>query len=194
MHYDRLHIQELQHAIATSEDQQAYAELFARFAPQLIRFTKAIVQQQEVAEEIVSDVFIRIWEKRKSLDHVQHLKMYLYVSARNFSLNYLRSKNRQFSMQVEQLDLDMASFYANPHEEVVGSELRHELLQAVQQLPDRCKMIFKLVKEDGLKQKEVAELLHLSPKTVENQLAIALKKLAEAVQAAALFRVKNNSK
>ena len=63
-------------------------------------------------------------------------------------------------------------------------------MQAVQQLPDRCKMIFKLVKEDGLKQKEVAELLHLSPKTVENQLAIALKKLAEAVQAAALFRVK----
>ena len=190
MQYDRLHIQELQHAIATSEDQQAYAELFARFAPQLVRFTKAIVQQQEVAEEIVSDVFIRIWEKRKSLDHVQHLKMYLYVSARNFSLNYLRSKNRQFSLQVEQLDLDMASFYADPHEEAVGSELRHELLKAVQQLPDRCKMIFKLVKEDGLRQKEVAELLHLSPKTVENQLAIALKKLAEAVQAAALFRVK----
>lgn len=188
MHYDRLHIQELQHAIATSEDQQAYAELFARFAPQLIRFTKAIVQQQEVAEEIVSDVFIRIWEKRKSLDHVQHLKMYLYVSARNFAVNHLRSKNRQFSLQVDQLELDMAAISADPFEQTVGAEVKQELLQAIQELPDRCKIIFKLVKEDGLKQKEVAELLHLSPKTVENQLAIALKKLADAVQSAALFR------
>ncbi|MEY2639828.1 MAG: hypothetical protein RIR90_1310 [Bacteroidota bacterium] len=188
MQYDSLHIHELQHAIATREDQQAYAELFARFAPQLIRFTKTIVQQQQVAEEIVSDVFIRIWEKRKSLDHVQHLKMYLYVSARNFAVNHLRSKNRQFSLQVDQLELDMAAISADPFEQTVGAEVKQELLQAIQELPDRCKIIFKLVKEDGLKQKEVAELLHLSPKTVENQLAIALKKLADAVQSAALFR------
>jgi RNA polymerase sigma-70 factor (ECF subfamily) len=184
MPYKRMHLPELQHAIATNDDQAAYAELFARFSPALQRFTLSIVHRNEEAEEIVSDVFIRIWEKRKTLDHIQNLRMYLYVSARNFAVNKLRSKNHRLSLQIEELTVDLPCFSDDPHEQAVMAEIRRELYMAVNNLPGRCKMIFKLVKEDGLQQKEVAELLQLSPKTVENQLAIALRKLAETIRLA----------
>lgn len=177
-----MHLPELQHAIATDDDQQAYAELFARFNPLLVLFTQSIVHQREVAEEIVSDVFIRIWQRRKTLDQVQHLKMYLYVSARNYAINKLRSKNHQLSIKVEELSVDLPSFSDDPYEITVLAETQKEIHRAVNELPGRCKIIFKLVKEDGLRQKEVAELLQLSPKTIENQLAIALKKLAETIR------------
>lgn len=177
-----MHLPELQHAIATDDDQVAYAELFARFSPPLLRFTLSIVHRKEEAEEIVSDVFIRIWEKRKTLDQVQNLRMYLYVSARNYAVNKLRSKNHRLSLQVEELSVDLPCFSEDPHEQAVMAEIQAKLQGAVNNLPGRCKMIFKLVKEDGLQQKEVAELLHLSPKTVENQLAIALRKLAETIR------------
>ena len=177
-----MHLPELQHAIATDDDQMAYAELFARFNPPLLRFTLTIVHRREEAEEIVSDVFIRIWEKRKTLDHIQNLKMYLYISARNYAVNKLRSKNHRLSLQVEELSVDLPCFSENPHEQAVMAEIQKELHWAVNDLPGRCKIIFKLVKEDGLQQKEVAELLHLSPKTVENQLAIALRKLAQTIR------------
>ncbi|MCK9402779.1 MAG: RNA polymerase sigma-70 factor [Chitinophagaceae bacterium] len=182
MPYKRMHLPELQHAIATDDDQQAYAELFARFNPLLVLFTQSIVHQREVAEEIVSDVFIRIWQRRKTLDQVQHLKMYLYVSARNYAINKLRSKNHQLSIKVEELSVDLPSFSDDPYEITVLAETQKEIHRAVNELPGRCKIIFKLVKEDGLRQKEVAELLQLSPKTIENQLAIALKKLAETIR------------
>ena len=115
---------ELQHAIATGDDQVAYAELFARFNPPLVTFVQSIVHQKESAEEIVSDVFIRIWQKRKTLDQVQNLRMYLYVSARNYAVNKLRSKNHQLSLQVEELSVDLQSFSEDPHEKAVVAEIQ----------------------------------------------------------------------
>lgn len=185
MPYKRMHFPELQHAIATDENQKAYGELFARFAPSLINFARSILHNTEEAEEIVSDVFIRIWERRKTLDQIQNLKLYLFVSTRNYAVNRLRSKERRLAVQMDKLSVDLQSFSEDPHERAVLSEIQKALYHAVNELPGRCKLIFKLVKEDGLQQKEVAELLHLSPKTVENQLAIAIRKLAASIRLAA---------
>jgi RNA polymerase sigma-70 factor (ECF subfamily) len=176
--YEDLHISELQHRIAAFEDPLAFKELFRRFQPALKKFAYSISHSAEEAEEAVDDVFIRVWMKRKTLDHIHNLKLYLYIAARNFSINQLKS-HRQFQpLQIEQLRTEIESIAANPQQLMMSRELESRLLEAVNGLPPQCKTIFKLVKEDGLKQKEVAELLHLQPKTVENQVAIALKKIA----------------
>jgi RNA polymerase sigma-70 factor (ECF subfamily) len=70
---------------------------------------------------------------------------------------------------------------SNPQQQLISAELEQQLLAAVNELPSQCKIIYKLVKEDGLKQKEVAELLHLQPKTVENQIAIAVRKIGQTL-------------
>ncbi len=180
MHED-LHTSELQHRIAAFEDQLAFKELFRRFHPGLQKFAFSICHSKEEAEEAVSDVFIRIWQKRKTIDHIQNLRLYLYIATRNYSLNYVRAHKQIESIQISDLKMDIDSMAADPHQQLISAELQQQILKAINGLPAQCKVIFKLVKEDGLKQREVAELLHLQPKTVENQIAIAVRKIGQTL-------------
>jgi RNA polymerase sigma-70 factor (family 1) len=174
---------ELQHRIAEMDDQHAYEEMFLTYAPALIHFAGSIVQSPELAEEIVSDVFMRIWEKRKTLDHIHNLRFYLYAATRNFAINQLRATQRNPTLALEEMQTDFDDKDASPAEQAISRDMYRHLQEAINELPPRCRVIFKLAKQDGLKQKEIAELLHVSLKTVENQLAIALKKLSQRVMA-----------
>jgi RNA polymerase sigma-70 factor (family 1) len=179
--YRSYHLSELQHRIAAFDDQLAYKELFLRFQPRLKQFVFSIIHSKEASEEIASDVFIRIWEKRKTLDHIHNLKLYLYVASKNLSINYLRRQDKFQTLQLNELKVEMESLDLNPQQLMMTGEMVRRIQEAVQLLPPKCKIIFKLVKEDGLRQKEVAELLHISPKTVENQLAVATKKIGQSI-------------
>ncbi len=170
-----------QHRIAVSDDEDAFLHLYRHFKPRLEKFAYSICHVKEDAEEIVEDVFVRLWVKRKTLDQVQNLKLYLYVATRNFSLNYLRVNQRNAHLVIDDLRVEIQDITPDPEQLMSNAERITQINYAIGELPNRCKVIFKLVKEDGLKQREVAELLHLSPKTVENQLAIAIKRLALAI-------------
>ncbi len=179
--YRSYHLSELQHRIAAFDDQSAYKELFLRFQPKLKKFIYSIIHSPEAAEEIASDVFIRIWEKRKTLDHIHNLRLYLYVAAKNLSINYMRKQDKFQNLQLNDLKVEIESLDLDPHQLMMTGEMLRRIQQAILDLPPKCKIIYKLVKEDGLRQKEVAELLHISPKTVENQLAVAVKKIGVSI-------------
>jgi RNA polymerase sigma-70 factor (ECF subfamily) len=174
-------IQYLQYQIAHFDDQQAYKELFISLYTYLFPFARTLVKAKEPAEEIVSDVFIKVWEKRKELDRIENLKVYLYVSTRNIALNYLHKQKRIATHSIEEYTVDLSSVYFNPEELLITADMLALIQKAIDQLPPKCKMIFKLIKEDGLRYKEVAEVLNISVKTVENQLAIALNKIGNVV-------------
>lgn len=175
-------IQYLQSRIARYEDQQAYKELFTEFYFYLHYFATGFIKSKQSAEEIVSDVFIKIWEKRKELERIGNLKVYLYTATRNISLNYLEKQKRSATYSIEEESVaGIKSIYFNPEQLLITAEMMIRIQKAIDSLPPRCKMIFKLVKEDRLQYKEVAEILHISAKTVENQLAIALHKIGSAV-------------
>lgn len=179
--YQNYHLSELQHRIAAFDDQLAYKELFFQFQPRLKSFVYSFVHSKETAEEIASDVFIRIWEKRKTLDHIHNLRLYLYVAAKNLSINHLRKEDKFHNLQLTDLLVELPSLDLDPQELMITGEMIRRIRLAVTELPPKCKIIYKLVKEDGLRQKEVAELLHIAPKTVENQLAVAVKKIGQAI-------------
>ena len=175
-------IQYLQQRIAHYEDQQAYKLLFTALYPYLYPFARALVKTKEPAEELVSDVFIKVWEKRKELGKIENLKLYLYVATRHVALNYLEKEKRKPTNPIDYfLHAELISVHLDPEQLLITADMMALLRKAVDQLPPKCKVIFKLVKEDGLKYKEVAEILGISVKTVENQLAIALHKLGNAV-------------
>ncbi|MCM5527871.1 RNA polymerase sigma-70 factor [Parasegetibacter sp. NRK P23] len=175
-------IRYLQTQIARNDDQLAYKSLFKNLQPWLYQFAYSFIKSHELAEEIVSDVFIRIWEKRKQLEQIDNLKLYLYVSTKNFSLNYLQKLLKNKTFELDQLSVELKSLYADPEQVLITREMANRVRLAVNQLPPRCKMIFKLVKEDGLKYKEVAELLDISIKTVEAQVTLAVKKLGSTIR------------
>ena len=175
-------IRYLQTQIAKNDDQLAYKSLFRNLQPWLYQFAYSFIKSHELAEEIVSDVFIRVWEKRKQLEQIENLKLYLYVSTKNFSLNYLQKLLKNKTFELDQLSVELKSLYADPEQVLITREMANRVRLAVNQLPPRCKMIFKLVKEDGLKYKEVAELLDISVKTVEAQVTLAVKKLGSTIR------------
>ncbi|HVU85341.1 MAG TPA: RNA polymerase sigma-70 factor [Puia sp.] len=174
-------IQELQRRIARYDDQQAYKELFTSLYSYLFQFTKTLVKSKEPAEEIISDVFIKVWEKRKELEKIENLKLYLYVSTRNHAYNYLDKQKNNATNPLDDVQAEFTSVYFDPEQLLITADMLARIQKAIDQLPPRCKMIFKLTKEDGLKYREVAELLNISIKTVENQLAIAVEKIGNAV-------------
>jgi RNA polymerase sigma-70 factor (ECF subfamily) len=171
----------LQFKIARFDDQTAYKELFTSLYSPLFLFSKSMVKSKEVAEEIVSDVFIRIWERRRDLEKIDNLKVYLYVSARNTALNYISQHKRNVTNPIDEFQAEFTSIYFDPEQLLITADMLALIKRSIEQLPPKCKIIFKLVKEDGLKYREVAEILNLSIKTVENQVAIALQKIGNTI-------------
>lgn len=171
----------LQQSIAFNSDQKALEKLYLYFYPKLFPFTNALVRQAESAEEIVEDVFIRLWENRSELTKINNLQVYLFVAVRNRALNYLEWKSKDIISYFESYPVDIPVSQETPDSLMMTKEMATRINQAVELLPLKCKLIFKLVREDGLKYREVAEILNISPRTVDTQMTIATKKIASAI-------------
>ncbi|MBL0134946.1 MAG: RNA polymerase sigma-70 factor [Chitinophagaceae bacterium] len=185
-------IRELQRRLAVYDDESAYKELFLVYYKPLQQFAFSFIKSQELAEEIVSDVFLKIWEKRAELEAIGNLKVYLYVSIKNTALKYLLKQKRQVAISLDELDIELESFHWTPEELILTAEMMKKIEEAINDLPPRCKIIFKLIKEDQLRYKEVAEILNVSVKTIDSQLAIALKKISKAIQLDLERVIRNN--
>ncbi len=168
--------------IAVHDDQSAYKELFLMMHGRLSSFATSILKSKYDAEEVVSDVFMRIWEKRVQLAQVESPLFYLFTAVKNQSINRLNSdkKNRQISPEHWMVQLN--SVYFNPEKLMMTAEMLKYINNTINTLPPKCRMVFKLIKEDGLRYKEVAELLGISVKTVEAQMAIALRRIGKCMQ------------
>ena len=174
-------IREIQRRIAVYDDEKAYKELFFLFYKPLTQFAFSFVKSREMSEEIVSDVFINIWKGRKNFEEIANLKTYLYISTKNISLKYLLKQHRQVAIGIDSLTIELESKEIHPDQMMITADMMNKITEAVNQLPPRCKLVYKFIKEDGLRYKEVAVILNISVKTIDNQLAIALKKIGSAI-------------
>lgn len=181
-------IKRLLAAIALNDDKAAYKELFILLHSRLKQFSYSILKSHEESEELVSDLFIRIWEKRDQMPAIESPILYFYTSARNMAFTRISRLKKQQTLPVEEWLVQMNSIYFDPEQLMMTEEMMRQIKLAVNDLPPRCRMIFKLVKEDGLKYREVAELLHLSVKTIEAQMAIALRRIGKCLH----FEIKTN--
>ena len=183
MKESNLNIQDLQQRIAVYEDETAYKQLFFHLFPSLQNFAYSIVKSREQAEEVASDIFINIWMKRASLLKIDNLKLYLFVSVKNASLKKLnQERKRGESLLFDELAVEFISDYGNPEESMVCSETERKIRSAIRGLPPRCQLIYKLAKEENMRYKDISQLLDLSVKTIDNQLAIAVKRIATVVK------------
>jgi RNA polymerase sigma-70 factor (ECF subfamily) len=174
-------LKEVQRSIAVYDDEKAYKELFFIFYKTLTQFAFSFVKSKEMSEEIVSDVFINIWKGRKQLEEIDNLKTYLYISTKNIALKYLLKQHKQVAIGIDSLNIELESKDIHPDQLMITSDMVTKISEAVNQLPPRCKLIYKFIKEDGLRYKEVAAILNISVKTIDNQLAIAVKKIGAAI-------------
>ncbi len=174
-------LKEIQTRIRCGEE-KALADLYAHFHKRLLDFAKALLHSIEIAEEVVEDVFVKLWGRRDKINEIENLTIYLYVSVKNKALNTLSQKAKELiSEPFDYFDIEVKDNSANPHDLLITSEMMQRMQQAIEALPPRCKMIFKLVREDGLKYKEIAQILNISINTIDAQMAIAVKRICTAL-------------
>jgi len=154
----------------------AFERLFKEHFKSLFSYAFTILKDEAQAEEIVQQVFFKIWDK-KLTDNIQvSMKAYLYKAVYHESLNYL--KHRQIRNRYQQHVMHQ---HQNQHDNATRllamKEMEEKLREALNSLPQQCRTIFQMSRFDGLKYQEIAQQLGLSIKTVENQMGKALKQL-----------------
>jgi len=159
----------------------AYRFLKKHFYVPAFRFCLHWVPGEEDAKELVCDVLMRIWQKGERIRKVRNLKVYVFTSVRNAALNFLQQRKRIQTVSWEDIDIRLAPLAPDPAQLLISSEMIARIQQAIEQLPPKCKLVFKMIREEGFRNKEVAEILHISVNTIDNHLATAMRKISEAI-------------
>lgn len=161
-------------------DAVAFEALFRAYHAPLCAFAFRYLRARDLAEEIVQEVFLFVWERRETWDVRTSVKNYLFTAIRNAALSYLRHERVVRRREAETVEL-FGGPSASADAEVGAAETLAAVQRAVGRLPERCRLVFTLQREQGLTYSEVAEVLGISPKTVEVQMGRALKSLRKAL-------------
>ena len=157
----------------TKGEVAAFNEIFYEFHHTLYVFCKYFVPAED-AEDIVAEIFTRLWNMRKDLDTIQNIKAFLYVSARNASFNRLRDLKTRVVKERE-----LAEIMAKEENLFILSETESDVItrvrEEIEKLPENCKQVFTLAYFEGYKNPEIAEKLRINEKTVRNLKSMALK-------------------
>ena len=169
---------EHQRRISLYEDESSYKQLFKSFYLYLVRFSQAMTNDRSMSEDIVSEVFMSLWKNRARILEIEDIRLYLYISVKNNTIKELQKRQKNTIVDLSALEFQADDHFSIPESSVLNKELNNQIQTAIEKLPPRAKLIFRLAKEDRLPYKKIAEILEISIKTIDNQLSIALKKLA----------------
>lgn len=158
-------------------DEHAFKELFRKYYSSMCLFARQFLNDYELAEETVQDVFVKIWEKRTLLNIETSVKHYLFRSIRNQCLN--RIQHEKIKHRYERKVLDVMQQEIDPDQYFLEVDLIRRIEKSIDSLPPKRREIFRLSREQGMKYKEIADTLKISVKTVEAQMGLALKFLRE---------------
>ncbi len=178
---EAVQLHELIEDISENDSQQSFKLLFDQFSGALLSYASSITNNRAVAEEVVADVFVNIWQKRKLLTNISSLRYYLYSACKNTAINYQKKKKATL-IDIDEIDAAYLRTDQDPESACISAANLKIIFEAIHTLPPKCQFIFKLNREDGLTYKEIANILGISVKTVENQMGIAFKKIMEIVK------------
>ncbi|WP_205503876.1 RNA polymerase sigma-70 factor [Rufibacter psychrotolerans] len=166
------------HALLKTNEAQFMETLFKQYYTLLCRTAVRFTKDTEAAEDLVQEVFCKIWQNREVLEISTSYKAYLVRSVTNQALNYIE-KQKRLVLSEDSTPYE-SSLSANTTLELLeGSEMEGRVQQALAALPPQCRLIFEMSRFEELTYKEIADTLQLSPKTVENQMGKALRILRE---------------
>lgn len=158
-------------------DERALEAVFRSHYAAMCAVVRRIVFAPDVAEELVQDVFFKLWSKREQLAEIDALKTYLYRAARNTALNHLRRQKLEHAFEERELAKGEPVGNDSGSDSASTSEVERAVRAAIQRLPERCREIFLMSRDGGLTYGQIARELGISIKTVETQMGRALKSL-----------------
>ena len=166
-------------SLIANGDQKKFRQLMELTSNELLWFAIGFLKNKEIAEEIVSDVYVNIWNNRTQLEKIINLKSYLFVCVRNGCLSHLRKVKNEKIIYFDSVNEFSFMPLEGPEDSLVEREMIEQIYAAIETLPYKCKTVFTLAKINGLKYREIAEVLGITEKTVNNHLVLAVKKITE---------------
>ncbi|WP_051666775.1 RNA polymerase sigma-70 factor [Pedobacter sp. R20-19] len=163
--------------ICLESDINAFEQLYRYLYSRLIRFSVYYVGDKQAAEDLVTEVFVKCWENRTSGTSILNPESYLFIAVKNQSLKYLKKNSTVTFIDLVDVDDDVSVTAQTPQYILETKELHKQLNLAIESLAPQAREVFRLIKEGGMKYKEVAEMLNISPRTVQTQLFRAIAKL-----------------
>lgn len=161
-------------SMVSKGNQKAFNEVFDLFEPRLFAFVCKLTRSKVAAEEIVQELFIKLWTTRKRLAEVKNPRAYIFSMAANFTFNYLKKVARESTL-AEKIRQKSPTF-SNVTEEVIHFlETQKLVMEAVEQMPAQRKAVYLMSREGGLSKEEIAQKMNLSPNTVRNHLSESLR-------------------
>ncbi len=154
-------------------NQHAFVAIYDRYWAEMYACAFHLFPHREICEDLVHDVFIYLWNKRGALNIVS-IRDYLYIAVKNRALNVIRSRKGQLEFGPEELDVANAD---HADGSVILKEIQTLYDEGLQQLPERCREILTLSRKYHLSNREIADKMNISIKTVENQINIGLKRM-----------------
>jgi RNA polymerase sigma-70 factor (ECF subfamily) len=162
-------------------DLASYRFLFDRYFADLCNFLRIYLHSKEFSEEIALEVFEIVWEKRETLHIKVTFKSFLFAAAKNRAISYYRREHRAIFTSLENCE-PLAFEESNSQHFMEENELRSLIELAINKLPEKSRQIYLMARNENLSHKEIATRLGITPKTVENHVGIALRKLRESLR------------
>lgn len=169
-------------------DEESFKLIMNKWYSKLFNFANGYLKDEETAREVVQDVFLQLWDKRNKLTEDTNLNAYLFSLTRNRSIDVIRRERLMLQFRTDKQAEYSAlteSFHALSDpilDHIFASELQTEIDQIINSLPEQCRKVFLLSRNNGLKNREISEVLDLSQKTVESHISKALKTLRTALE------------
>ncbi|HEX3168337.1 MAG TPA: RNA polymerase sigma-70 factor [Chitinophagaceae bacterium] len=164
--------------LLAQKDETAFEQLFKTHFKRLHAYAFTILRDEVEAEEMVQQVFFKLWERNETLSLTGSVSAYLYRAVHNESLNYIKHQKVRSNHQLH-VAYSMKNEAEHPAKKVIAGELEKKIHSALNELPEQCRTIFQMSRFDELKYREIADKLGISVKTVENQMGKALKLLRQ---------------
>lgn len=165
-----------------NNDPLAFKIFYNVYCQTIQRFISFFDVSKDIKKDVISDIFLAIWIGRKQLIEVENMNNYLFIVTRNQIIKYKRNKMAQIQISYDSYDLLLPDKDCDAQQQMEHEELKSTIEMAINSLPERCKLIYLLVKEENMKYSEVAETLSISKKTVQAQMIIAVKKIGHAIK------------
>ena len=180
---DLAHIQQLIRRMVDQDDPQASRDFFDLFYLPLTRFALVFVYRLEAAEDVVSTVFYQVFKQKKRLLAIQDIRYYIYREVRNQANTYQKRNKLYPSDLYSSTDIPIQDVeHSTPESEYVIQELSEIVRNIIEKMPPQRRTVYQLVFHDRFKYREVAELLQISEKTVENHMRLAIRDVRQLVQ------------
>ena len=168
--------------LCQQDDEEAFSQIYERYWQGLIKKSLHKLHNQSDTEEVVQNVFVNLWKWKENIKIKGPFKYYIYTMLRNEIFRFLEQRIRQSSqLQLEDISIKQIPFSNDDMRRIELVELQDNIDSIIEGLPEKCKLIFRMSRDEGMTAKQIADQLDISHRTVETQISKAIKTLKQGI-------------